>query len=828
MPLNLVYKRLLYINKKKDFYIPKLNSTKRNISSKSKNSNNNSIKSEISSNNTFIKKVPNKYIVLNFNNSINNNRLELIKKIKNNINKNKITKTNSYKNSIKNYFSTKKITKKINNSKKNIPKKINNYNIYKDSRYALNKTKTKNNFNNNNNDDRNKEKEKNKIYDKEKKIFGMMLKKKSLNDNKNMNNFNYSSTYYYLNDKSLGNIINTRNSYKIENNSSSILKINKTGSFSNKLFLKKSSKYNNSNLLKNEKIIDNYNYDNKKNMNTISYNSNYSTSHLRNIPYLNHIKINNKNNLNEKNKKPLKLNLIPKLPFKKININNKYTQIINNTNSNYISNFNTNYISNNNTINITIDNTVNNIYDIINVNKNTKLTFIKKINNINNNRNKFSQNKKMKEKQSLVFTKKLFKNDSINHNHSYQSYQNLIINCQNKKFKSKEKKKIGGIKTNKYLKSKENLKKIHEKNKKKQLFISLNNIHLNKAKLLGIKEIFSNFSKIKAKSPKFETPKINTCFYNFNKIIFSGRFNFTEDKNVDFFTSMSEKYKNKNLKMKEDPQYVYEYFYEILNNLLIEENIYFENLDFSQFNLIINKNYLNPDSRKFFINSLINIQELLNFTEKTLFLSVQIFDRYINNVLMKNHISLKEEDLDIVIVTSLIIAAKKQEIKLYSMSDYLNLLPLKYKVYDLEKTEYAILSGLDFNLDIPCLLDFYEIFSIENKLNKFQKAKGLFLLNSILLDYNLVQIPSSLIAYTVVYLISGKIIQFNKIKDEYLYKDEIRFIKILSILKDKKMINNFCGYIKYWFKINKNSSYNAPIIKFNTSNYYYISSYLDI
>ena len=95
--------------------------------------------------------------------------------------------------------------------------------------------------------------------------------------------------------------------------------------------------------------------------------------------------------------------------------------------------------------------------------------------------------------------------------------------------------------------------------------ISLNNIHLSKVKLLGIQEIFSNFTKIKTKSPKFETPKIKNFFDNFNKINFSGWLNRTEEK-------------NKNSKLKEDPKYVYEYFYEILNNLLIEENNYYETL----------------------------------------------------------------------------------------------------------------------------------------------------------------------------------------------------------------------------------------------------------
>ena len=534
-------------------------------------------------------------------------------------------------------------------------------------------------------------------------------------------------------------------------------------------------------------------------MNTISCNYNNSTTYLNNIPHLNRITL---NNYNYKIKKRLKLNLLQ---------NNKKIYILENNNYN----FNT---QNGKTINITIDNSVSNLYgNVINIKKNPKITYIN-VNSTSNN-NKKLDNFKSKKNPSILFPKKtaFTKKDLMNY-----SEQNVIFNCQ-KRFKTKEKR-------NKNIKQiiKENLKKIHEKNKKKQLMISLNNIHLSKVKLLGIQEIFSNFTKIKTKSPKFETPKIKNFFDNFNKINFSGWLNRTEEKNIDFFTSMSEKYKNKNSKLKEDPKYVYEYFYEILNNLLIEENNYYETLDLNKFNGIKKKNYINPDSRSFFINSLINIQKLLNFSERTLFLTTQVFDRYINNVLMKKEITIIEENLDIVIVTSLIIAAKIEELKLYSMKDYLNLLPLKYNIHDLEKTEYEILSGLDFNLNIPSMLDFYEIFSIENKLNKFQQAKGLYLLNFILLDSNLTQIPSSLIAYVVISVASGKNIQLNKLSEYYVNNNEKKIIKILAILKDREIINNLCVYIKYLYKNNKNSTFNAPFNKFNSPNYYFISSYLDI
>ena len=794
--LNIALKNLLLNKNKKNIFGPKINQS-RNNNLALKTSNNTSI-NKLNNKNIFIKKFPSKTIIPlnNYYNSLNaqshSNRYNISRKINH---KNINIKELSKKEKINNKYSSKNLITEKNpkiSSHKKINKNINNIK-YGNINNNLESYYPKNNDNNfiqiNKNNNINNNKIKNKVISNGKKIFGIMLKKKSFINNNFLNHFNENNYYFYQ--KNLEN-----NTSRNSSGSSFSLNKNISSSYSNKI-PKKKSNYNkkNYNILKNNITFDYFNNNSRKDLNSFSYNCNNSTSHLTNIPHLNRISI-NKYKYNEKN--PLKLTLIPHLQRKRLNV----LQTHNNNNSNH------------NTINIIIDNSVNNIYDnVININKNPKITFIK----VNNSKNKNIKKDIFKKNSSILFPRKktITKSGSTNH-----SYQNIIMNHRERtKIKEKKHKNIGII-------IKDNLKKIHEKKKKKQLLISLNNITSSKIKLLGIQEIFSNFSKIQAKNPKFSTPKLNTEFNNFNQINFSGRFNRTEDKNIDFFTSMSEKYKK--IKVKEDPQYVYEYFYEILNNLLIDENNYFENLDFTQTNLFKSKNYINPDNRKFFINSLINLQELLNFNERTLFLTTQIFDRYINNVLIKKNIKINEENLDIVIVTSLIIASKSEEIKLYSMKDYLNLLPVKYNIHDLEKTEYEILSGFDFNLKIPGALDFYEIFSVEKKLNKFQLTKGLYLLNFILLDNNLVYIPSSLIAYAVIFIVSGKSFQFNKLCEEYKENGEKKTIKILSILKDREVINNLCGYIKYLYNINKNSIYNGPFNKFNTSNHYFVSSYLDI
>ena len=581
-PSNLALKSLILNNQKKKFYIRVLGQS-RNISLKPKISINTSIL-KTNNSNIFIKKFPSKTILSSsksnyntLNNNSQNKKFDIYKRINNNKIKNlEFSKNKSYHKSSTKKIITKKICKKNNkkklmqnittknanykyntiNSDNNISSKDNNIILNDYEQYYQIVNKDSNNIRkNDNNSIKNNaihDKNKNKIIHKEKKIVGIMLKRRSALIDNLITTFNQKNNNYNLYEKNKGNNIGRKNTFKTNSSESSLLLKKNKISHSNKLFNKKKISNSNSNnknisanMIKNDIIIDYYTDRSKKNLNTI--NCNNSTNYLTNIPHLNRITI---NNYNYKIKKPLKLNLVQN--SKKMNIveNNNYS-------------FNT---RNGNTINITIDNSVNNIYNnVININKNPKITYIK----INSNSN--SNNKK---NSSILIPRKfvLAKNDSMNH-----SYQNIIINYQ-KRFKTKEKrnKKIGQI-------IKENLKKIHEKKKKKQLMISLNNIHLNKVKLLGIQEIFSNFTKIKTKTPKFETPNIKNTFDNFNMINFSGRLNRTEEKSIEFFTLMSEKYKNKNTKFKEDPQYVYEYFYEILNNLLIEENSFFENLDLEQF-----------------------------------------------------------------------------------------------------------------------------------------------------------------------------------------------------------------------------------------------------
>ena len=658
----------------------------------------------------------------------------------------------------------------------------------------------------------------------------------SLRTNKT-NNSKKNKQYIIGNDKKILNIIKNskiktnRNNYKINisNNISHSSSINK---LLNNYITYQSNKYNLLSNINNKKIKIHFNK--KRNMNNINYN-------LTSI-----------NNLNNSTK-------------------NKANKLLKN--------------HHNDIINITIDNTFNNIVNIngsLNNINNTATTIsnsreksntynkvnkilrnkkdIKKRENVSENKKEIKKDIKKKKSNNIIKgnvedSKNTIKNKSQSYKNKKKKYSNFksnkdllykkLIKKNNIKNLIKENKKNHS--KNKINKTKkkyennvliENMKKIREERKKKSSIFSINGMKLNpNVKLHGLKTIFSNFYNIDKKQfISYRTPKIKSpsSFNSLNYLYISSRFNKTEEK-VDLFKndktndSVNKKYY---IKIKNNPQYSYEYLDEIFQNLLIEENEYFEEINFGSFDKENYKYCINPESWKFFINSLINIQELLYFGERTLFLTVQIFDKYISNVLYKEtNKNINEENLDIVIVTSLIIASKREEIKLYLMKDYLNLLPDKYSIKDLIKQENDILYKFKFNLLVPNILDFYEIFSIICKLDKIQRCKGQYLLNIILLDCNMLRIPPSLLAFSVIKIITKRDMKnyiFNRINRIYKILGKEKEIKALKILEDVNMINSICGYIQYIEEYIKLTNYDSVINKFNNENYYYVPSYPNI
>ena len=677
----------------------------------------------------------------------------------------------------------------------------------------------------------------------------------------------------------------------LEQNSNIYKKINITKSLrTNKT---NNSKKNKQYISGNDKKILNIIKNTKIKTNRKSYKTNISSniSHSSSINKLLNNYINYQSNkynlLSNINNKKIKIQFNKKRNMNNINYNLTSINNLDNSTKNKTNKLLKNH--HNDIINITIDNTFNNIVNI-NGSLNNTITTIsnsREKSNTYNKVNKILRNKKdIKKKEDISEPKKEIKKDSKIKNNNTTKGNATTHSCKevedNKKiskikshsYKNKKKKysnfrtkndllykklikksNINNlIKDNKKYHSKnkinknkkkyennvlnENMKKIREQRKKKSSIFSINGMKLNpNIKLNGLKTIFSNFYNIDQKQfNSFKTPRIKSpsSFNSLNYLNISSRFNKTEEKLELFKNDKRNDSANKKyyMKIRNNPQYSFEYLDEIFQNLLIEENEYFEEINFDSFDKENYKYCINPESWKFFINSLINIQELLFFDERTLFSTVQIFDKYISNVLYKEtNKNINEENLDIVIVTSLIIASKREEIKLYLMKDYLNLLPDKYSLKDLIKQENDMLYKFKFNLLIPNILDFFEIFSVICKLDKIQRCKGQYLLNIILLDCNMLRIPPSLLAFSIIKIITKRDMKsfiFNRVSHIYKIFDKEKEIKALKILEDVNMINSICGYIQYIEEYIKLTNYDSVINKFNNENYYYVPSYPNI
>lgn len=690
---------------------------------------------------------------------------------------------------------------------------------------------------------------------------------------------------FISNNSTLNGLDQNSNMYKKINITSS-LRTNKTNnSKKNKQYISSKDKKI-LNIIKNSKI--------KTNRNSYKTNISSNISHSSSINKLLNNYINYQSNkynlLSNINNKKIKIHFNKKRNMNNMNYNLTSINNLNNSTKNKTNKLLKNH--HNDIINITIDNTFNNIVNIngsLN-NLNNTITTIsnsREKSNTYSKVNKILRNKKdIKKKEDVSEKKREIKKDSkikknirLKGNAAFQSGKEVegnkkAIKTKSQSYKNKKKKysnfqnnndllykdlvKKNNINNNiiqenkkyhsknKLNKTKkkyennvlnENMKKIREERKKKASIFSINGKLNPNIKLHGLKTIFSNFYNIDKKQyTSYKTPRIKSpsSFNSLNYLNISSRFNKTEEK-ADLFKndkrndSVNKKYY---IKIKNNPQYSFEYIDEIFQNLLIEENEYFEEINFDSFDKENYKYCINPESWKFFINSLINIQELLYFDERTLFLTVQIFDKYISNVLYKEtNKNINEENLDIVIVTSLIIASKREEIKLYLMKDYLNLLPDKYSIKDLIKQENDILYKFKFNLLIPNILDFFEIFSVICKLDKIQRCKGQYLLNIILLDCNMLRIPPSLLAYSIIKIITKRDMKnyiFNRVNNIYKIYDKEKEIKALKILEDDNMINSICGYIQYIEEYIKLTNYDSVINKFNNENYYYVPSYPNI
>ena len=243
-----------------------------------------------------------------------------------------------------------------------------------------------------------------------------------------------------------------------------------------------------------------------------------------------------------------------------------------------------------------------------------------------------------------------------------------------------------------------------------------------------------------------------------------------------------------------------------------------------------NNNPLTYLKRFSFINLFISFQRELNLRQETLYLCINIFDRYIQNLSKEKKIS---EDLYLVALTCLIISSKNEEIYPPYLKEFLDISRYKCTERDIILKEDEILTSIDFEVLTISPYLFLKLFCQYNATpdnilfdsdNNICFSGAQFFLEICQIEPKFCEMKPSLQAAICLYL-SRKFLLCNYGKCHRIWTYELAFKTNYSEIQIKKnvkiavnTINNFFGNI-----YTKNFMAIPLYIKYYTNEYLRVS-----
>lgn len=181
-------------------------------------------------------------------------------------------------------------------------------------------------------------------------------------------------------------------------------------------------------------------------------------------------------------------------------------------------------------------------------------------------------------------------------------------------------------------------------------------------------------------------------------------------------------------------------------------------------NLYIKKLYIN---RSIYINKILHICKYFELSNETLYLSIELFDKYIT-LNTKN-----QYDLNVVLRVCTIISSKYHDKYYITLSCLVN----KNKHIDIQilnKCELDVLKYFNFNLSIPTIYTFCSFFLNALNLTIYENT-----LHNILFKFTLLNVIDDLYSHIAMYIIYLTILKYENISFDYF-----------KILLSEKHINN--------------------------------------
>lgn len=214
---------------------------------------------------------------------------------------------------------------------------------------------------------------------------------------------------------------------------------------------------------------------------------------------------------------------------------------------------------------------------------------------------------------------------------------------------------------------------------------------------------------------------------------------------------------------------------------------------------MINQSEINESMRSELIDWIIEVGSKLNLRDETIFMSVNIIDRYLN--LEK----IKKTRLQIVGVTALVLAAKYEEIYPPETKQFISSakrIMMKEEIYRLES---QIIKALKFELSGPSPLPFLKRFlKLTNASERINSLATYFVMLQ-MLNYEMIKYNPSLIGAACVYLAFVTMNGRGPIWNEYIIsqsgckEDEVRACGTEMLKGFKEIGNNGLSATKKMF-----------------------------
>ena len=212
-----------------------------------------------------------------------------------------------------------------------------------------------------------------------------------------------------------------------------------------------------------------------------------------------------------------------------------------------------------------------------------------------------------------------------------------------------------------------------------------------------------------------------------------------------------------------------EYINDIWDSFIEKEKLNFYSYD----NIIKIQTDIKESMRCILIDWLISLQNKFFFNTKTLFLTVNLIDRYLSKK------PILRTRFQLLGVTALFISSKYEEMYMKNINDFVEITARAFNKEQILEMESELIDLVDFNLELPLSIDFFGILGSIYKFDKNEFRFGYFLLEAYLLDC--CKYKHSQISLSVCYIILG-------------------LRKMKNICPNQN--NNFIKYYSNFFKIN--------------------------